>query len=81
VNDPPRIAERSIALALLAVLAFAPPLLVIFSGDDLLFGFSPLYLYLFFAWGCVIALGARASRSGSEQEDSASRPGTRAGRS
>jgi hypothetical protein len=83
VNDPPRIAERSIALALMAALAFAPPLLVIVSGDDLLFGFSPLFLYLFLVWGGIIALGARASRNAAsaEKAEAASGPGPQAGRS
>ena len=83
MSDPARIAERSVALALLAVLAFAPPLLVIVSGNDLLFGFSPLYLYLFLIWGGIIALGARASRhaASAEKAESASGPGPQAGRS
>lgn len=46
---------RLIALILLAVLLFCPPLLVIIDG---LPGMASLALYLFGAWALVIGLGA-----------------------
>jgi len=68
MNRAQRIAERSIALALLAAIAFAPPLLAIFSGRGLLFGFLPLFLYLFIAWGIVIALVALVARGAADED-------------
>ena len=58
--------ERGIALFVLALLAFNPPLLTIFSAPALLFGIPVLYIYLFCAWAGVIllvALSARARRA------------------
>jgi hypothetical protein len=53
---PGLIGERAIALFLLAVLAFNPPLLSIFSADVIVFGVPLLYFYLFCAWAGIIAL-------------------------
>ncbi|WP_120496917.1 hypothetical protein [Kiloniella sp. EL199] len=47
--------DRSIALFLLALLLFSPLFLSIFSDEKLLWGLPPLFLYLFAAWGGVIA--------------------------
>jgi hypothetical protein len=65
---PGLVGERAIALFLLAILAFNPPLLSIFSVDVIVFGVPLLYFYLFCAWAGIIALiglhavsGARAA--------------------
>jgi hypothetical protein len=57
----PGSSDRFVALLLLGVLAFSPPLLSIFSVRELVFGIPILYLYLFVAWGVLIALLARIS--------------------
>jgi hypothetical protein len=51
-----RNAEWSVVLFVVALLAFNPPVLSIFSVPDLLFGIPTLYLYILVAWGGVIAL-------------------------
>jgi hypothetical protein len=48
--------EWSVVLFVVALLAFNPPVLSIFSVPDLLFGIPLLYLYIFVAWAGVIAL-------------------------
>ena len=52
----PRLGERLVALVLLATLLFTPPLVLVF--DRPAGGPSWLPLYLFVAWGVVIALAA-----------------------
>ena len=52
----PRLGERLVALVLLATLLFTPPLVQVF--DRPADGLSWLPLYLFVAWGTVIALAA-----------------------
>ncbi|KLN60471.1 hypothetical protein WH96_12170 [Kiloniella spongiae] len=47
--------DRSIALFLLALLLFSPLFLSIFSDEKLVWGLPPLFLYLFAAWGGIIA--------------------------
>jgi hypothetical protein len=54
--------DRLIALFLLGVLAFSPPLLAIFNTDSLVLGVPLLFLYLFGAWIAVIALVATVLR-------------------
>lgn len=56
MGRPRRNAEWSVVLFLVAVLAFNPPVLSIFSVPDLLFGLPVLYLYIFLVWGGAIAL-------------------------
>lgn len=53
----PRLKERLVALIVLAALLFSPPLLLVADrpSDS---GLSVLPLYLFLAWGAVIALAA-----------------------
>lgn len=68
-----RAGEHWVALFLLAVLLFSPPILSIFAEGRLL-GISLTYLYLFLAWGLVIVLLAiaaeRRSRTpGADGED------------
>ena len=48
--------EWSVVLFVVALLAFNPPVLSIFSVPELIFGIPTLYLYIFVAWGGVIAL-------------------------
>src|SRR3546814_13285929 len=56
MNRPRRNVEWSVVLFVMALLAFNPPMLSIFSVPDLIFGVPTLYLYIFVAWGGVIAL-------------------------
>lgn len=53
----PRLKERLIALIVLATLLFSPPLLLV-ADRPADAGLSWLPLYLFLAWGAVIALAA-----------------------
>ncbi|MBI3710213.1 MAG: hypothetical protein HY246_21420 [Proteobacteria bacterium] len=53
-------ADRMIALFLLAVLAFSPPLLSLFDADTLFIGMPLLFVYLFAAWAAVVGLLAIA---------------------
>ncbi len=48
--------ERAIGLFLVAILAFNPQLLSIFSAEVFLFGVPLLYLSLFCVWAGIIAL-------------------------
>jgi len=50
---------RSLGLFFLALLAFSPPLLVVFSRHAFLFGVPVLYVYLFGVWVGVILCIAR----------------------
>ena len=55
--------EKSLALFLLGLLLFSPPLLSLFSVERVVAGIPLLYLYLFSAWGLLIALiGMTAAR-------------------
>ena len=56
MNRLRRNGEWSVVLFVVALLAFNPPILSIFSVPDLLFGIPLLYLYIFVAWGGAIAL-------------------------
>lgn len=51
-----RSAEWSVMLFVVALLAFNPPILSIFSVPELVLGIPILYLYIFLAWALVIAL-------------------------
>jgi hypothetical protein len=48
--------ERLVALFLLGVLLFTPPLLWVFNSPDRILGLPRLYLYLFAAWTLLIVL-------------------------
>ena len=61
--------ERAVALFLLAVLAFSPFVLSIFNVSTFLFGIPLLYVYLFLAWGVVIALLAMTAVVGEDRGD------------
>ena len=58
---PQRIAERSVALFLLGLVCFTPPLLGIFGMQERVFGLPVLFVYLFAVWGALIALAARVA--------------------
>ena len=78
MSRPGERGDRSIALFLLALLLFSPLFLSIFSSEKLFFGFPPLFLYLFAAWGGVIAsVGWSAWRDQDEvgEKVSAKKPG------
>ena len=53
--------DRHLALFFLGVFLLSPPFLTLFSGDGLVFGIPLLFVYLFAAWGVLIALMALAS--------------------
>lgn len=55
--------ERQVALFLLGVLMFVPPLLVVFDRPVRIGGIPVLYLYLFAAWVALIAFTAAMSRA------------------
>ena len=58
-DRPPR-GDRLIALFLLALVLFNPPLLQAFGAPGFLFGWPALMLYIFGVWPAVIALLALA---------------------
>ena len=75
--------ERAVALFLLAVLAFSPLVLSIFNVPAFLFGIPLLYVYLFLAWGVVVALLAMTTVAGEDrrvEEDAGRSPGRSPGR-
>ncbi len=65
MSGPKRVAERSVATFFFASVAFSPPFLSIFGADAFVFGLPLLYLYLFAAWGLVIAMVAWIADLGS----------------
>jgi hypothetical protein len=58
--------ERLTGLLLLAVLLFSPVAIGFFQRPALAFGVPALLLYVFAAWGAVIALLALAARGGDD---------------
>ena len=50
------IAQRLVALFVLGCLLFSYPLLSLFNTGGTLWGIPLLYIYLFSAWGVLIAL-------------------------
>lgn len=58
MNEPPQSAAtaRFVAVFLLGLVLFNPPLLAVFGVPAMLFGLPLLYLYLFAAWAALIAL-------------------------
>ncbi len=73
--DERAIGERWMALFLVGVLAFSPPLLLVFNVRATLFGLPVLYLYLFSVWAVVIAFSAAiAARSAGRKDQRASNP-------
>lgn len=57
--------DRLVALFMLGFVLFNYPFLAVFNRARLVLGVPLLYLYLFVAWGAVIALAAVAT-TGSE---------------
>jgi hypothetical protein len=56
--DDERVTSRLVAVAVLAGLLFAPPLLSLFDHDVRVGGVPLLWAYLFLAWALIIALVA-----------------------
>ena len=69
MTRPGAIGERLLALFLLGVLMFSPPLLKIFSIDTYFVGVPLLYLYLFIAWAVLVVIAASLARNRSEAPD------------
>lgn len=67
--------EKSLALFLLGLLLFSPPLLSLFSVERVVAGIPLLYLYLFCAWGLVVALIGMTAVRRSERKTAAGRAG------
>jgi hypothetical protein len=57
--------DRMVVLALVAAVAFNPPLLRVFGAGDTVFGLPLLYTYIFVVWAAVILAAAlHIERSG-----------------
>lgn len=65
--------DRLIAVFLLGLLVFSPPLLSIFDAETLVLGIPLLFLYLFGAWIGLVALTVFILRRGARSHDD--RPG------
>ncbi|MGF1608574.1 MAG: hypothetical protein ACFCUQ_04210 [Kiloniellales bacterium] len=80
MSRPGATGERSLALFLLGLLLFSPPLLSLFSAERFVAGLPLLYLYLFAGWGLLIVLigvmatQASRGRSGAQASGPASAP-------
>ena len=48
--------DRLVALFLLGIVLFTPPLLRVFGGAATLGGWPVLFIYIFLVWGVVVAL-------------------------
>jgi hypothetical protein len=81
MQAPSRTRELLIALFLLGVLLFAPPLLLVFNSATRVLGIPTLYLYLFAIWAALVALTALAVErpadrlAGTDAESAAREPG------
>jgi hypothetical protein len=60
--------ERLVGLFLLGLLLFSYPLLAAFNAPELVLGIPLLYLYLFVAWGALIAGAALVIRRSARAE-------------
>jgi hypothetical protein len=76
---PNRTHERLLALFVLGLLLFTPPLLTIFNSATRILGVPLLPLYLFVAWAAVIALVALAVEPSDSLDDRATSGITDAG--
>ena len=56
--------QRFVALCLLGILLFNYPILALFNVSGMWFGVPVLYVYMFIAWGALIALMAWIAESG-----------------
>lgn len=54
MNEQELTGQKTIAIFLVALVAFSPLALAIFSRPDFLLGIPRLYFYLFVVWGLVI---------------------------
>jgi hypothetical protein len=63
------IGERSLALFLMGLLLFNPPILSLFSVDGFLLGIPVLYVYLFVSWSAFIAFMAIRSHGAETIDD------------
>lgn len=80
MGDPERLGAQTVALALLGAVLFSRPILEAFQAGDggLIFGIPPLYLYLFVAWGALVALMALLmERSGGPRNGSSDPPASK----
>lgn len=68
--------QRSLALTLLGLVLFLPPLVLLFMTDRILFGVPVVYLWLFGVWLLLILAGRVLAR----RLDRVSRGGQRSGR-
>ncbi len=59
-----RIREWSVALFLFGVIAFMPPLMLVFARPAMLFGLPLFYVYMFAVWGALILLAGRIAAHG-----------------
>jgi hypothetical protein len=71
--------ERLVALFLFGLLLFNYPLLAMFNSATLVAGVPKLYLYLFVAWGAVIAGAGLILRLAARDDGDAGRDRSRAG--
>jgi hypothetical protein len=69
---PKRTDERLVALFLLGVFLFTPPVLALFNSATSILGLPLLYCYLFTAWAAVIALAGLIMERTSADADGAS---------
>jgi hypothetical protein len=58
MRKPSLRAYRIVSLFLLGCLLFNYPLLALFNVDGMVLGVPVLYVYIFLAWGALIALAA-----------------------
>lgn len=63
------VSERLVALFLLALVLFNPPLLKAFGAPGTLFGWPALLVYIFAAWALVIILLGLAMERRQRDED------------
>lgn len=66
---PGIVRARFVALFLLGIVAFNPPILAIFDSDRLVLGVPLTYLYIFIAWAALIALARLAAAEGGTEAD------------
>lgn len=68
-----RIREWSFALFLFGVVAFTPPLILVFDRPTMLVGLPLFYIYIFAMWAVLIAvvrrIAAHGRRPARERED------------
>jgi hypothetical protein len=70
--------ERAVALFVLGLLAFSPPLLAIFSHAGFVLGVPVLYFYLFCVWaGLILLIGLNSYPTGADGFRGGLRPGAR----